>query len=98
MKVVLIIVAVVIGIVMLTGASSCAETAAKQDQVDKDPSAWNTIAIGDSMSEVQNIMGDPSDKQAFDNAGIGHTECWYWGYSYQICFDNAGHVDGKNSY
>lgn len=59
--------------------------------------SWAQVHVGGTMSEVANAMGKPNDKQQFDDA-MGHTECWYWGTTYQVCFDYTQHVDGKSRY
>jgi outer membrane protein assembly factor BamE (lipoprotein component of BamABCDE complex) len=100
-KGILIIAALALFAFMTMGASSCQTTAEHDTQMSDSGSqlaqGWKSIQVGDSMSTVEGLVGVPDDKQSFDDT-MGHTECWYYGFSHQVCFDYDQRVESKNDY
>ena len=81
----------------LAGFAGCQE--ATQEQRD----GLSGVSIGDPMSRVTQLAGEPDSRQSFDRADpLGgapvHTECWYYGIDVQVCFDERGRVESKNDY
>jgi len=92
-KIVALVCALGLGAVAFTGCEVAS---------DAELAGLKQVSIGDSPSQVKNIMGgDPSDIQTFDNENYDgtstHSECWYYGIDVQICFEN-GQVNSKNNY
>ena len=57
------------------------------------------VAFGMSTAQVQELVGEPDDKQVMQST-YGNTEYWYYdfgGKNYQICFSD-GVVDAINQY
>jgi outer membrane protein assembly factor BamE (lipoprotein component of BamABCDE complex) len=74
------------------GADSCSDTGSKQATDN-----WNKVHVGMSKAEVRAQLGKPTDKQSFET-GSGTSGCLYYGLSHQVCYDESGTVESKNSY
>lgn len=83
--------------VVMGQESGCAETVEQEEQIEENPAAWSQVTVGMAMQDVRRVMGEPSNVQEFDSE-FGHTECWYYGISYQICFGTDQRVESKNKY
>jgi outer membrane protein assembly factor BamE (lipoprotein component of BamABCDE complex) len=81
---------------VVMGQSSCEQTA----QHENSPATaqnWAQVQVGMSETDVRSIMGEPDSTQHFENAGLPSEDCWYYGFSYQACFDGDS-LTSKNKY
>jgi hypothetical protein len=88
----LVVIAIVVGVVKLAQSGEKSTKRAAAEKIT--PALYRRIAVGMTPAQVRRLAGRPRETSTSTIAGLGKSDCWYYGSifeskSYELCFSNG---------
>ncbi len=95
--VLLVLLALFVSCTMLV-ATGIEEVSKEMEETEKELAVkYDLVAKGMHKTKVEEAIGKPDDVQKMDFEGY-ESECWYYSFALQICFDGSDRVSSKANY
>ncbi len=79
-------------------ATSIEEVSKDMEETDQELAIkYDLVSKGMHKSKVEEAIGKPDDIQKMDFEGY-ESECWYYSFALQICFDESDRISSKANY